>query len=336
MAELISDTIGDRWICCPKELTALKEYADDSSFQDRLEMIKKENKKRLADLINEQEGTTVDPSSIFDVQIKRLHGYKRQLLNILHVLHLYNHIREEADLTIPSRTFIFGAKAAPSYHYAKLIIKLINTVARLVNSDPQVNKILKVVFLPNYCVSLAEKIIPATDVSEQISTVSKEASGVGNMKSMMNGAVTLGTLDGANIEIMEEVGPDNIVTFGLNADQVLEYYRHGGYSSWQVYEKNPSISKILDQLVDGTLPAPEDEFNTIRQHLLERKDEFFVLADFAEYANAQQKIGQLYQNRERWLEMSAINIACSGIFSSDRAIKEYAEEIWNVEPFVRK
>lgn len=334
LAELITEKIGDSWICNPQELTALEKYVTDTTFKKRLADVKLKDKEKLADFIEQQQKLTAAPTSIFDVHIKRLHGYKRQLMNILHVLHLYNQIREEQDSQIPDRTFIFAGKAAPGYHYAKLIIKLINTVGKLVNNDPRVEDRLKVVFLNNYGVSLAEKIIPAADVSEQISTASKEASGTGNMKLMMNGAVTLGTMDGANIEILDQVGEDNIITFGLESEQVMDFYQHGGYNSREIYEKEPAVHKLLDQLVDGTLPAPQNEFKEIRRHLLDFNDEFFVLKDFTSYAKAQEKIGKIYQDRERWLEMSIVNIANSGIFSSDRAVKEYAKEIWTLEPFV--
>ncbi len=334
LAELITDKIGDSWICNPRKLKGLEEHAADSAFQKRLAEVKLTDKEKLADFIEQQQGLIVDPNSLFDVQIKRLHGYKRQLLNILHVLHLYNRIREEPNLEIPARTFIFAGKAAPGYHYAKLIIKLINTVGKLVNDDPEIEDRLKVVFLADYGVSLAEKIIPAAEVSEQISTASKEASGTGNMKLMMNGAITLGTMDGANIEIREEVGADNVVIFGLESDEVMDFYQQGGYNSREIYEQEPAVKKVLDQLVDGTLPASQSEFEEIRRQLLDFNDQYFVLKDFASYARAQEKIGKLYQDREHWLEMSAINIASSGRFSSDRAIKEYADQIWDLEPFI--
>ncbi|MFW5787677.1 MAG: glycogen/starch/alpha-glucan family phosphorylase, partial [Halanaerobiales bacterium] len=334
LAELITEKIGDNWICNPFELEALEEYATDSAFQKELAEVKLKDKEKLAGFIEQELELMIDPTSIFDVHIKRLHGYKRQLMNILHVLHLYNQIREQPNTDIPARTFIFAGKAAPGYHYAKLIIKLINTVGELVNNDSQIEDRLKVVFLPDYGVSLAEKIIPAAEVSEQISTASKEASGTGNMKMMMNGAITLGTMDGANIEIQEQVGEENIITFGLDSEQVMDFYQHGGYNSREIYENEPAVKKVLDQLVDGTLPAPRSKFEEISRHLLDFNDQYFVLKDFSSYAEAQEKIGKLYQDRECWLEMSTINIANSGIFSSDRAIREYAEEIWDLEPFI--
>ncbi|MFW6279346.1 MAG: glycogen/starch/alpha-glucan phosphorylase, partial [Bacillota bacterium] len=263
LAELITEKIGDDWICNPFELEALEEYATDSAFQKKLAEVKLKDKEKLAGFIEQELELMIDPTSIFDVHIKRLHGYKRQLMNILHVLHLYNQIREQPNTDIPARTFIFAGKAAPGYHYAKLIIKLINTVGELVNNDSQIEDRLKVVFLPDYGVSLAEKIIPAAEVSEQISTASKEASGTGNMKMMMNGAITLGTMDGANIEIQEQVGEENIITFGLDSEQVMDFYQHGGYNSREIYENEPAVKKVLDQLVDGTLPAPRSKFEEI-------------------------------------------------------------------------
>lgn len=331
LAELITESIGKSWIRHPEDLIDLGKYAYDAPFQEQLYKIKQQKKKELAKLIKEQHDVDVDINSIFDVQIKRLHGYKRQLLNALHILHLYNQLKESPNLNITPRTFIFGAKAAPGYHQAKLTIKLINTIAELINNDKTVNNKIKVFFLENYRVSLAEKIIPATDVSEQISTASKEASGTGNMKLMMNGAITIGTLDGANIEIKEEIGEQNIFTFGLTEDQVLDYYRHGGYNSWDIYHKDQRIRTVLDQLIDGTLPASPKEFKNLYTALLHNNDEFFVLGDFASYAETQLKVDKAYQDRKNWLKMSCINIAHSGKFSSDRTISEYATGIWQIK-----
>ncbi|MGF7184483.1 starch phosphorylase [Desulfitispora alkaliphila] len=332
LADLITNSIGTSWIKHPEDLKELRFYAQDASFKEELQKIKRENKEQLAQLIQEQNQVQVEVDSIFDVQIKRLHAYKRQLLNALHILHLYNKLREAPQMEFVPRTFIFGAKAAPSYYHAKWVIKLINSIADKVNNDKSIQGKLKVVFLENYRVSLAEKIIPAADVSEQISTASKEASGTGNMKLMMNGAITIGTLDGANIEILEQVGSENIFTFGLTEQQVIEYYAHGGYNSWEIYHQDEQVRAILDQLVNGFLGDGSKEFKTIYNYLLHNNDEYFVLKDFASYANAQQELERAYRDQNRWREMSAINIANSGGFSSDRTISEYATGIWKVEP----
>lgn len=331
LSELISESIGTGWVEKPEELVRLKEYVDDSHFQERLHAIKVHNKNRLATLIKEKSLINVDIESIFDVQIKRLHGYKRQLLNALHILHLYNKLRDNPDLEIVPRTFIFGAKAAPGYYQAKTIIKLINSIAQKINDDKSIKDKLKVVFLENYRVSMAEIIIPGSDVSEQISTASKEASGTGNMKFMMNGAITIGTLDGANIEIRDEVSSENIVTFGLTDREVLTYYHHGGYNSWEVYHSDDRIQRVLEQLVSDFLPAPQGEFSNINRSLLNHNDEFFVLKDFSSYADAQDKIDILFKNKHKWQRMCGINIAHSGKFSSDRTISQYATEIWKIK-----
>lgn len=294
--------------------------------------IKGANKQRLAKMIEDYHGIKLDVDSIFDVQIKRLHGYKRQLLNALHILHLYNELLEDPDLPMVPRTFIFGAKAAPSYYQAKQIIKLITSIAQLVNNDQRIKGKIKVVFMENYRVSLAEKIIPAAEVSQQISTASKEASGTGNMKMMMNGAITLGTLDGANVEIRDEVGEENIVTFGLTDKEVLHYYRHGGYNSWEIYHDDRRVKRVLDQLLTDLLPAPPGEFKNLYNALLYNNDEFFVLKDFASYAAAHARVDELYRDQNNWSRMSVVNIAHSGRFSSDRTIAEYATGIWQIEP----
>ena len=275
---------------------------------------------------------TVNCSSIFDVQVKRLHAYKRQLLNVLHIMHLYNMLKEDPSFEIYPRTFIFGAKASPGYYYAKKIIKLINSVAEKINGDPDVRDKLKVVFLENYRVSVAEKVFPAADVSEQISTASKEASGTGNMKFMMNGAVTVGTLDGANIEIKEIVGEDNIFIFGLTADEVLKIYEHGGYNSLEYYHHDQRIRQVCDQLVNGFLEKDPDEFGVIYDSLLVQNDQYLVLKDFDAYAKVQKKVEKAFADKDKWLRMSLVNIARSGFFSSDRTIREYASEIWGISP----
>jgi starch phosphorylase len=332
LAGLITDAIGNSWIKHPTDLLALRRFAEDPSFQEKSGRIKQQNKLALVKLIREETGLRVDISSIFDVQIKRLHGYKRQLLNALHIMHLYNRLLEEPDWEMFPRTFVFGAKAAPSYHQAKLTIKLINTIAQRINNDKTIKDKLKVIFIPNYRVSLAEKIIAAAEVSQQISTAGKEASGTGNMKLMMNGAVTVGTMDGANIEIRDEVGHDNMITFGLKENQVLDYYHYGGYCSWHIYHQDERVKKVLDQLVNGFLPASQGEFRNLFASLLHNNDEFFVLKDFHEYALAHLRVDRLYRERQHWQKMSTINIACSGRFSSDRTIAEYAAGIWQVEP----
>jgi glycogen phosphorylase len=332
LSQLITNAIGDEWIKQPEKLIDLKPYAYDASFKKNLETIKQKRKKMLAQRIYEQTGIVVDESSIFDVQVKRLHAYKRQLLNVLHIMYLYNRLKEESSFSIYPRTFIFGAKASPGYYYAKRIIKLINSLAERVNSDRQTNEQLKVIFLENYRVSLAEKIFPAADVSEQISTASKEASGTGNMKFMMNGAITLGTLDGANIEILELVGEENIFTFGLTADEVMSYYQNGGYHAYEYYHYDKRIKQVVDQLVNGFFPDVHDHFEPIYDSLLMQNDQYFVLRDFASYVEAQERVEKAYQQRDKWLEMSVINIAHSGHFSSDRTIREYANHIWNIQP----
>lgn len=333
LSTLITGAIGESWISNPESLVELQKYSEDSSFLTSLNDIKKLNKKRLADVVMKQTGTIIDPTSIFDVQIKRLHAYKRQLLNILHVMHLYNKIVEEPNFDMHPRTFIFGAKASPGYYYAKKIIKLINTVAEKINSDPKVKGKLKVIFLENYRVSLAEKIFPAADVSEQISTASKEASGTGNMKFMMNGALTIGTLDGANVEIKERVGEQNIFIFGLTADEVLEYQRNGGYHSMEYYHHDRRIKQVLDQLINGYFHQVDDEFEAIYDSLLMHNDQYFVLRDFDSYLKMQEIVGRAYADERGWLQKSLVNIAQSGYFSSDRTIKEYASDIWKIEGF---
>jgi starch phosphorylase len=272
----------------------------------------------------------VDVDSIFDVQVKRLHAYKRQLLNVLHVLHLYNRMKEDSHYRPHPRTFIFGAKAAPSYHYAKEVIKLINTIADKVNSDSEISPYIKIVFLENYRVSLAEEIFPASDISEQISTASKEASGTGNMKFMMNGAITIGTLDGANIEILERVGEENMFIFGLRAKEVNDYYQNGTYHSPEHYYNDHRIRVIVDQLLTGFSPGSSHTFEGIYDSLIIENDQYFVLKDFGAYVEAQARVAEAFKNEKEWSKKSLINIAKSGYFSSDRTIKEYADDIWNI------
>lgn len=330
LANLITELIGDRWIKDTTKLKDLEKYVDDKKVLNKLGEIKYNNKVNLAKYIEESQGIIVDPNSIFDIQVKRLHAYKRQLLNILHVLYLYHEILDNLgmELDIEPRTIIFGAKAAPGYYLAKCIIKLINCVADLVNNDPRVEEKIKVVFIENYGVSLAEKIIPAADVSEQISTTTKEASGTSNMKLMMNGAITLATLDGANVEICEQVGKENMFIFGLSAKQVLDYNKYGGYSAKDLYHSNNNIKKVVDDLVNGFIPGLGNEGREIYDALITYNDEYFVLRDAGDYSQTQHRLGQLYKDKEKWNRMSLINIANSGIFSSDRTIREYIEDIW--------
>ena len=328
LTKLLVDTIGDSFIKHPTDLENFKNYLDDSAVLEKLREIKKDNKERLAKEIYKSNGIVIDTNSIFDVQIKRIHAYKRQTLNCLRIMDLYNKLIENPSLDIIPRTFIFAGKAAPGYYLAKNIIELICRVAETVNNDPRVNDKIKVVMLENYQVSLAEKIIPATDLSEQISTTTKEASGTSNMKFMMNGAITIATLDGANIEIKDEVGEDNIVIFGLNAEEVLNYHKQGGYSSWEVCNNDPRLQRVTNDLINGKYCNDKDRFRTIYENLLTYNDEFFVLKDFDAYLAAQDKVNKLYMNKEKWQKMCGVNIAHSGIFSSDRTIKEYATGIW--------
>ena len=331
LSRLITAFIGDDWIKEPSRLTELLQYEDNKRFLTKLEQVKKINKKILQQYVKKHYKINLNEKSIFDVQVKRIHGYKRQLLNVLHIMYLYNRLLKNPEQEFFPRTFIFAGKAAPGYYMAKQIIKLINVLADKINNDQTINNKIKVVFLENYSVSLAEMIFPAADVSEQISTASKEASGTGNMKFMMNGAVTLGTLDGANVEISQEAGLDNEVIFGLKCEEVINYYTYGGYNSWDIYNNDMRVKEILDQLVNGFLDPDHEEFRAIHQSLLHDNDEYFVLRDFAAYVEAQEKIEQLYRNRDTWLKMILHNIAKSGFFSSDRTIQQYADEIWKIK-----
>lgn len=331
LAKLITSKITDKWIKHPRDMNQLISFLEDADFLEALKQIKQENKNKLARYIWDTNQVQVDPQSIFDVHIKRIHAYKRQLLNILHIMYLYQQMKENPSIEIPRRTFIFAGKAAPSYVLAKAIIKLIHAVADKVNNDEDVSDKMKVVFLANYSVSLAELIIPAADVSEQISTASKEASGTGNMKMMMNGAVTLGTLDGANIEIQAEVGDENFVTFGLTADEVLELNKNRTYNSKELIDSDPRLQKIMNLLVSGDLDITLQEATLISDYIYQDNDEFYVLKDFASYVKAQEKVAQLYKDQEKWVQMTGTNIAKSGKFSSDLTIHEYAVGIWQVE-----
>ncbi|MBM7606047.1 starch phosphorylase [Metabacillus crassostreae] len=332
LTNLIKNTIGEDFVHQPDKLIDLKRHIYHPDLKEQFANVKRKRKEILAKRIAEKNGIVVDIDSIFDVQVKRMHAYKRQLLNVLHIIYLYNRLKEDANYTIQPRTFIFGAKASPTYYYAKKIIKLIHSLADKVNNDPRVSKVIKVVFMENYRVSLAEDIFPAADVSEQISTASKEASGTGNMKFMMNGALTVGTLDGANIEIMEEVGKDNIFTFGLTAQEVLNYEENGRYRSMEYYHHDLRIRQVVDQLTNGFFSEDEGEFESIKDSLLVQNDQYFVLRDFASYIDIQEKVGVAYQQRDKWLEKALINISHSGFFSSDRTIQQYADDIWKIDP----
>ncbi|MGL4561877.1 MAG: glycogen/starch/alpha-glucan phosphorylase [Brevinema sp.] len=339
LTKLIDQKIGESWKTNLEDLKKLLQFENDSQFLTELLEIKADNKKELSTYIKIWTGVDVDPSSIFDVQVKRLHEYKRQLLNILHVIHLYHELRINPYLDIHPRTFIFGAKAASGYRMAKLIIKLINNVANVVNNDPNVNKKIKVVFIPNYQVSIAEHIFPGADISEQISTAGKEASGTSNMKFIANGALTIGTLDGANIEILEEVGKENCLIFGSTASEIEELNTSGNYHSIDYYEQNPKLKRVLDSLVDQTFTFGENPylFQDIIDSLLHgiegnHADIYYILKDFEPYLNAQEKIDHLYRDKNTWAKIMLNNIAKCGKFSSDRTISEYAREIWDVHP----
>ncbi|MED5883592.1 glycogen/starch/alpha-glucan phosphorylase [Streptococcus anginosus] len=327
----IDRLIGNGWRKNIHELRKLLDYKDDPQVLSEFYNVKQEAKVRLAAFIKESTGVEVSTEAIFDVQVKRLHAYKRQLLNLLHILKLYWDLKDNPDKDMVPRVFIFGAKAAPGYHSAKSVIKLINEVANLVNNDESLQGKLKVVFLENYRVSLAELIIPAADVSEQISLASKEASGTSNMKFMMTGAITLATLDGANIEIKDEVGDDNIVIFGMDKDEVYDHYARHDYYSRGVYESNPVVRRVVDSFVDGTIPNVRNEGSEIYEALITHNDEYFLLEDFASYVAAQEKIDQLYRDKEKWARMSLVNIATSDKFTSDDTIEQYAKEIWNLK-----
>ena len=332
LARLISDTIGPEWITDLYRLRKLEPLAEDAAFRQRWIQTKRDNKKRLARYILRKIGVGVDPETLFSVQVKRIHEYKRQLLNVLHVITLYHRIRANPAAPVVPRTVIFAGKAAPAYHQAKRIIKLINAVAAKTNSDPMVQGKLRVVFLPNYCVSQAEKIIPAADLSEQISTAGMEASGTGNMKMSLNGALTIGTLDGANVEIMEEVGKENIFIFGLTADQVTSL-RSGGYNPRTYYDSDSELRLALDSISRGDF-SPEDPylFSPIMESLLHRGDFYMLLADYRAYVTAQETVGKLFLDKDEWARKSILNTARMGKFSSDRSVMEYADNIWGLKP----
>lgn len=335
LCSLITELLGgEEWMSDLSNLKKLEEFVDDVTVLDRINKIKHDNKVRLVEYIQEKEGISLNPDHIFDIQIKRLHEYKRQLLAAFQVLDLYYRIKEDPSIPYTPKTFIFGAKAAPGYFNAKSIIKFITEIARMINSDPEVNEILKVVFIENYNVSYGEKLFPAADISEQISTAGKEASGTGNMKFMMNGAVTLGTYDGANIEIFEEAGIENNYCFGAKAEELEEIF--DSYNPVEYYTKNPDIRRVVDTLMssdlddDGTYMLLEIYKSLVEPHPGHKADRYFVLKDFASYRAAQQQIGQDYKDRRGWARKCLLNIANSGKFSSDRTIMDYAEDIWKI------
>lgn len=337
LADWVTNKIGDDWITNLTHINELAIYADDEKCQKEFMNIKYQNKLRLAEYIKKHNGIEVDPRSIFDVQVKRLHEYKRQLLNILHIMHLYNELKKNPTMDFYPRTFIFGAKASAGYRRAKAIIKLINSVADVINNDTSIGGKIKVVFIENYRVSNAEIIFAAADVSEQISTASKEASGTGNMKFMLNGAITLGTMDGANVEIVEEVGAENAFIFGLSSDEVIQYEQNGGYNPKEIYNIDQDIRTVLTQLVNGTYsPENPELFREIYNSLLEdnggeRADQYFILKDFRSYEEAQKRVGEAYKNQAGWAKSAILNVAKSGKFSSDRTIEEYVRDIWHLD-----
>ena len=338
LADWVTQKVGEDWIVDLPVIKGIEKYAEDATAQKEFMAIKRKNKERLVKYIREHNGVEINPDSIFDVQVKRLHEYKRQLLNILHVMYLYNQMKANPSMDFYPRTFIFGAKAAAGYKNAKLTIKLINSVADVVNNDPDVKGRIKVVFIENYRVSNAEWIFAAADVSEQISTASKEASGTGNMKFMLNGALTLGTMDGANVEIVEEVGQEHAFIFGLSSEEVIRFENHGGYHPMDIYNNDAEIKKVVDQLVDGTYTKGGDKelFRTLYNSLLntqstDKADRYFILKDFRSYAEAQKKVEQAYRNTSGWAKSAILNVANVGKFSSDRTIQEYVDDIWHLD-----
>ena len=333
LVKLLDETIGSGWITNPPELEKLLKYQDDKKFKIKYQAMKQARKVALAERIEKESGIKLNPNSIFDIHVKRLHEYKRQLLNALHIMYLYNELKENPEFrnNFYPQSFIFGAKSAPTYYFAKKIIKLINTIADKVNNDEETNEYLKVVFVENYNVTYAELIMPAADISEQISTASKEASGTGNMKFMMNGALTLGTLDGANVEINELVGYENMFVFGLSAEEVTTYEKNLNYVPYEEYNNNPKLKKVIDQLTNGFFEkVSANEFLEIRDSLLHR-DQYFVLKDFNSYAKKQAEANELYKNQDKWVTKTIINTAKSGFFSTDRTIEDYNNDIWHLE-----
>ncbi|MGL4986808.1 MAG: glycogen/starch/alpha-glucan phosphorylase, partial [Treponemataceae bacterium] len=339
LSDFISKRIGDGWKKDLTQLKKLEKYADEDASIEEFLQIKNKNKEILAEFLKDKQNEFLNLDSIFDVQIKRLHEYKRQMLNILHIMYLYNRLISDSDFNPPARTFIFGAKAASGYRRAKSIIKLINTVADRINNDRRVKGKLRVVFVENYCVSTAEKIFPASDVSEQISTAGKEASGTGNMKFMLNGALTLGTLDGANIEIVEEVGNENAFIFGLTAEEIQKIESEHSYNPQKYLERNPHLAQVMNQLIDGTYDTTQQLFRELHSSLVygvdgQRPDVYYVLADFDSYVEAQEKLAAVYTDRKKWAKMAILNVTRSGKFSSDRTIEDYVKDIWKMEKVI--
>ena len=331
LAQLVTEAIGDRWITNLEELRRLERFADDAAFRDRFRAVKRQNKEALAGHIEHELRLLVSPDSLFDVQVKRLHEYKRQLLLVLYIVTLYRRLKQDPSLDIAPRTFIISAKAAPGYFMAKLIIKLIHQVAEVIDRDPQVSDKLKLVFLPNYRVSLAERIIPAADLSEQISLAGTEASGTGNMKLQLNGALTIGTLDGANVEILEEVGPENIFIFGQTAQQVEQ--RLPTYHPWDIYHADEEIRLVLEMIERDFFSMLEPGiFKPVIDSLLSGGDRYMLLADMRDYIRTQDRVDAAYKDPEAWTKKAILNVARAGKFSSDRTIREYASEIWHVNP----
>ena len=336
LAGWVTNLIGDGWITDLTQIERLRQWADDDQKLDEFAQIKRANKERLAAYIKEHNGIEIDPDSIFDVQVKRLHEYKRQLLNILHIMALYEDLKRNPEQDFYPRTYIFGAKAAAGYVRAKETIRLINDVAGIVNNDPEIGGRIKIVFIEDYRVSNAEIIFAASDISEQISTASKEASGTGNMKMMLNGAVTIGTMDGANVEIVEAVGAENAFIFGLSADEVINYENKGGYNPMEIYESDPTIRRVIDSLIDGTYSNGDTErYRDLYQSLLYggggAADPYFILKDFNAYDEASKRAVDAYRNRRAWSKMALLQVAGAGRFSSDRTIEEYVEDIWHLD-----
>jgi len=330
LASLLDATIGTGWATDLSQLREVEKYADDSEFQRRFMSIKRVNKERLARIVNRLAAADIDPAAMFDIQAKRIHEYKRQLLMALGIVHQYLELVDDGIEPPVPRTYLLGGKAAPGYWAAKMIIKLINSLSAVINNDPKTRELMKVAFLPDYRVSLAEKIIPAADLSEQISTAGREASGTGNMKFAMNGALTVGTLDGANIEIREAVGAENIFIFGLTAEQIEDLTARGAYKPREYYESDPRIKRVLDQLAsDRFCPGEPGLFRWVRDALVNR-DDYFLMGDFAAYVDIQSKISTEYQNTEAWTRKAILNLARIGYFSSDRAVMEYSREIWHL------
>ncbi len=331
LTSLIRETIGDAWIKEPEKLKELLPYRDDAAFREKFARVKKENKVRFAGFLRDRQGIVIDPDTMFDVQAKRLHEYKRQLLNAMHIMVLYERIKDDSSFTMEPRTYIFGAKASPAYYLAKQIIRMLLSIGKMIDRDERASKFLKVVFLENYDVSSAEALMPAADLSEQLSTAGYEASGTGNMKFMMNGAVTMGTMDGANIEIYDQVGQDNIYIFGMRSNTVRDLKQEGSYSPMHIYETNAELRKALTAIIDGTLTPENPAMLQDIYHNLLFSDPFFVLKDFGSYSMAQRRVNKDYADRDKWLRMAVTNTAMSGVFSSDRTIREYNERIWHLK-----